>query len=137
MIRVVADTNVYISALNFGGVADDVLALARRGVITLCTSPSILEEIEGVLVSKFTWSTARASEATGLIKAFAEVVDPTEKVRRIREDEPDNRILECAREAKADVIVSGDSHLRRLGSFEGIPIAAPGEFLVLRLWSRE
>ncbi len=30
MIRVVADSNVYISALNFGGVADEVLALGRR-----------------------------------------------------------------------------------------------------------
>jgi predicted nucleic acid-binding protein len=35
VIRVVADTNVYISALNFGGVADEVLSLARSGEIAL------------------------------------------------------------------------------------------------------
>src|SRR5713226_5328599 len=46
MIRVVADSNVYISAINFGGVADEVLALGRRQVIALFVSPSILKEVE-------------------------------------------------------------------------------------------
>ena len=45
MLRVVADTNVYISALNFGGVPDQVLALARRGLIAVFVSKPILEEI--------------------------------------------------------------------------------------------
>ena len=45
MLRVVADTNVYISALNFGGVPDQVLALARRGLIAMFVSKPILEEI--------------------------------------------------------------------------------------------
>ncbi len=58
-MRVVADTNVYIFALNFGGTADDVLALGRTQVILLFISSSILEEIEGVLLSKFQWSAVR------------------------------------------------------------------------------
>jgi len=49
VLRVGADTNVYISALNFGGVPDQVLALARRGLIAMFVSKPILEEIEGVL----------------------------------------------------------------------------------------
>jgi len=50
VLRVVADTNVYIiSALNFGGVPDQVLALARRGRIDRFVSKPTLEEIEGVL----------------------------------------------------------------------------------------
>jgi predicted nucleic acid-binding protein len=33
--RVVADTNIYISALNFSGVADDALALGRAGAVDI------------------------------------------------------------------------------------------------------
>ena len=45
MPRIVADTNIYISALNFSGKADEVLALGRAG--------PILDEIGGVLARKF------------------------------------------------------------------------------------
>jgi predicted nucleic acid-binding protein len=47
--RVVADSNIYISALNFSGTADDVLALGRAGVIEIYISPAIIDEIAGVL----------------------------------------------------------------------------------------
>jgi hypothetical protein len=33
--RIVADTNIYISALNFAGSADKVLALGRAGLIEI------------------------------------------------------------------------------------------------------
>ena len=60
---------------------------------------------------------------------FARLVHPQETVQLITEDEPDNRILECAIEAKAEVVITGDEHLRRLKTFRGIPILSPGEFL--------
>ena len=41
---------------------------------------------------------------------------------------PDNRILECAIAGHADVIVSGDRHLRKLKSYKGIPIVRPVDF---------
>jgi uncharacterized protein len=66
--RVVIDTNIYISALNFGGRADDVLALARAGAIEIHISPAIIDEIVGVLARKFGWSAPRIREATRAIK---------------------------------------------------------------------
>lgn len=128
-MRAVADTNVYISALNFGGTAEEILALARARSLQLVTSPSILTEVEGVLIRKFQWSASRAREATALIREFAAVVNPAVSVHAVTEDEPDNRILECALAAEAEVIISGDSHLRRLRVYEGIPIMGPREFL--------
>ena len=47
----------------------------------------------------------------------------------IADDEPDNRILECAVEAAAHVIISGDRHLRTLGAYRTIAILSPREFL--------
>jgi predicted nucleic acid-binding protein len=43
--RIVADTNIYISALNFAGTADEVLALGRAGLVEICISRAILDEI--------------------------------------------------------------------------------------------
>lgn len=129
MHRVVADSNIYVSALNFGGVADEILAGGRAGRFRVCISPPILKEIQGVLTRKFGWSATRAHEATALILAFADLVHPRETVAVITDDEPDNRILECALAAQANAVVSGDRHLRALGTFRGIAILSPREFL--------
>ncbi len=129
MRRVVADTNVYVSALNFAGTAEEMLALARGGQFDLFVSPPILQEIEGVLRRKFLWAPRRAAEAIALIREFATLVSPNERVSAVTQDEPDNRILECALAAEATVIVSGDRHLLGLERFRDIPILSLREFL--------
>jgi uncharacterized protein len=57
------------------------------------------------------------------------VVEPTERVVAVEKDEPDNRVLECALAARATIIISGDSHLRELDSFQRILILSPRAFL--------
>jgi predicted nucleic acid-binding protein len=56
VFRVTADSNIYISALHFGGPPDDLLNLARAGQIHLIISDEIMEEVTRVLRAKFTWS---------------------------------------------------------------------------------
>ena len=56
-------------------------------------------------------------------------VSPTRKIELIKEDPPDDMFLECAIEAHADYIVSGDDHLKKLSEFEGIEIVTPKKFL--------
>jgi len=119
--RIVADTNIYISALNFSGKADEVLALGRAG--------PILDEIGGVLARKFRWSATRVREARAAIGDFTVLVHPREPVSVVRGDEADNRILECALAAGADAIVTGDHHLLELRRFGGVRITTPREFL--------
>lgn len=125
MLRIVADTNVYISALNFGGLPDRVLALARRGRIELFVSKSILIEIEGVLKRKFRWPPNRIREAIATIREFVNEVAPTDSIAAVEKDESDNRVLECAVAANATIVISGDSHLLDLGSFQRIRILSP------------
>lgn len=129
MPRIVADTNIYISALNFAGRADDVLALARAGVIEIYISPPIIDEIAGVLTRKFGWSIPRIREATRAINDFTVLVYPTAQVNLIQEDEADNRILECALAAVADTIITGDHHLLKLQRFHSTRITTPSAFL--------
>ena len=60
---------------------------------------------------------------------MATIVSPDFTLNVIVEDEPDNRVLECAVAGKADLIVSGDLDLRRLKSFQGIAIVRPVDLL--------
>lgn len=56
------------------------------------------------------------------------VVEP-DRVLAIVDDESDNRVLEAAVAASVDYIVSGDTDLLDLGSFEGIPVVTPARFM--------
>jgi putative PIN family toxin of toxin-antitoxin system len=136
MLKVVLDTNIYISAFNFGGIPLEILTLGIRKEVAIFVSPLILEEIEGVLRNKFKWQLKRIQEAITAIQQYAQLVHPKERINLIKEDEPDNRVLECASEAEAYLIVSGDSHLQRLKKFRNISILSPREFFELKLWER-
>jgi putative PIN family toxin of toxin-antitoxin system len=138
VIKVVVDTNIYFSALLFGGVPDEVVDLGRQEKITIFISPSILKEIEGILLRKSGWDTERIEKTIVSITGFTQSVDPQEKIDVIKGDGPDNRVLECAVEAKADVIVSGDKrHLLKLKTFRGVKIQTPSEFLKSQIWLPE
>src|SRR5208337_1109048 len=114
MPRLVADTNIYVSALNFGGVAEEVVLLARQDLVELFISAPILVETSRVLRLKFGWTPSRARDAIADIRGYATVVHPKEKIAAVVDDEPDNRILECAVEARAHIVVSGDCDLKTL-----------------------
>ncbi len=132
MIKVVADTNVYISAILFGGKPEEIRKLARESKIEIFTSEIILTEIAGVLKRKFSWSDWQISEVIKDIRSITTLITPTSTLSVIKEDEPDNRVLECATEAKAQYIISGDEHhLQPLKEYQGIKILSPAQFLEL------
>ena len=53
MIKVVVDTNIFVSAILFGGNCEKILNLAEENRIKLVTSPDILKELKEVLQKKF------------------------------------------------------------------------------------
>jgi uncharacterized protein len=128
MLKVVLDTNVIVSALNFSGSPSKVLELAVKGDISNVISRYILQEVEEVLVRKFSWELSEAHNAAIWLTLFSKVVAPKKRLNVIADD-PDNRILECAMAGKADFIVSGDRHLKDLKTFRGIRIVDPAAFL--------
>jgi predicted nucleic acid-binding protein len=60
-MRVVFDTNVFISGLNYGGKPAIVLQMVAKAECILVTSENILLEIEDVLLRKFLWSAANVA----------------------------------------------------------------------------
>ncbi len=105
-----ADTNVYISAILFGGKPEEIRKFSRDGKIELIIAEAILAEIAEVLKRKFNWFDWQISELIKEIRNITILVTRTLTLSVIKENEPDNRVLECAVEGKAKYIVSGDEH---------------------------
>ncbi|MGA9069295.1 MAG: putative toxin-antitoxin system toxin component, PIN family [Terracidiphilus sp.] len=128
-MRVVADTNVFISAFMFGGLPGRFLDLALRGKFTLLTSSALLDELDEKLRGKFAVSERDALAIREKLEANAEVAEPDFELNAVPDDPDDNRVLECAAAGKAEFIVSGDRHLLRIGAYEGIAIVTVRQFI--------
>ena len=129
-MRVVLDTNVIISALNFPGNERLVLELALRGRFQFYLSVFILEEVAGVLVRKFGWDEERTARAIGTLETAATVIEPPPSEEVIEGGHADNRVLECAVAASADYLVTGDRrHLLPLQEHLGTRILNAPSFL--------
>ena len=128
-MRVVFDTNVFVSAfVILDSQGEQAVRLACRRRFELLTSVAILTETARKLREKFDQSDEDVRQALKLISRSAEIVKPARRVN-ILADEPDNRILECALEGNADLVVTGDKHILRLRGFQGIPIGRLTDFL--------
>jgi putative PIN family toxin of toxin-antitoxin system len=129
-VRVVADTNVLISALLFGGVSDQVFLAGLRGEIQLITSGPLLKELERVLKIKFKLDVQMVREVIEEVRNIAEIVEVSSHIDVISHPDEDNRVLECAVDGRADFIVTGDTkHILPLKEYRGIKILSPSEFI--------
>ena len=128
-MRAVFDTNIFVSAFALpGGRAEAAVLQAIEGGVHLVTSRAIVHELLDVLARKFGRDAEELSRVAVLLSDLAEVVNPRHRIDVLR-DAADNRVLECAAAARADVIVTGDKAMLELGEYEGIRILAPREFL--------
>ena len=125
-MRIVLDTNIYISAAITSGFSQDILELAATtDLITLLTSDQILDEFREKLLSKFKRSENVVDVFIRKIRKNAEVIEITEQISIVTRDPDDNKILECALSGGADLIVTADQDLIRLKTFKGIGIVHP------------
>jgi putative PIN family toxin of toxin-antitoxin system len=136
-MRIVADTNVIVSALVFGGVPRGVLELAEAGRCELFYSEAIQLEVRRVLTEKFAWAPPILQQILPPLWDMGELVVPHIAVRVVRDDPDDDRILECALSAQAHFIVSGDRHLLALRSYKSISIVSPRQFIDAHIAAQE
>jgi len=131
MLNVVLDTNVIVSGLNFPtSNPAKILLLVASGEVANFTSRHIVNETRRILADKFFWTHEEVEAAEVWLKTFSRSVNPKNRIAVIVDD-PDNRILECAVEGRADLIISGDHHLTDLTNYQGIKIVTPSTFLAL------
>jgi len=133
-MRVVADTNVIVSALLWVGIPHSILVAAEGARITLCTSPALLEELEGVLrrpkfASRLRELQVDAGELTVRYARLAQVVLPRRVIRLVDKDPADDEVLACALASRAKFIISGDADLLQMRAYRRIPILSPTAFV--------
>ena len=133
--RVVLDTNILVSATIIShGLPARILtaALAKRLVHVL--SHYLLAEYLDVLqrphiVKKYPKLSERSSVISRFLRTRTQIVEPVSVERIVPDDLKDDAILACAKDGKADYVVSGDEHLVAMNEYLGIKILTPREFV--------
>jgi len=123
-MKVVFDTNIYISAFVFvGGSADKAIQRILDNENSLIISKPIIDETLRIMAEKFERNVEELSRTAVFLSEIATIVTPNEKIS-VLSDEPDNRILECASEGNASAIVTGDKAMLKLDIYDGIRIVS-------------
>jgi hypothetical protein len=136
-MMVVLDANLFVSAaIEPRGQPAQVLDAWRAGQFDVAVSDAIVAEIAEVLRRprirrRHRWTDERIADFVSLLREVA-LLSPGELSLAVVADDPDDDMyLACALEAEADYILSGDDHLRQMGSFRGIPILSARQFLAV------
>lgn len=108
---------------------EEFLDLAFAGGFVLVTSPTLMDELDEKLRIKFELSSADAELIRNRLESTAEVVSTQPSLSVILDDPDDDRVLECAVAGRADIIVSGDRHLKELGTYDEIRILTVRQFI--------
>lgn len=127
--RVVFDTNIWVSGLLWRGKAYQCLLLARARVVQHVHCSETIAELSRKLRGTFGFSENHIRGVLYDLRRVSEPVAITGDLHLIADDADDDKFIECALVAGAQVIVSGDHHLLDLGHYEGILILSPAEFL--------
>lgn len=128
-MRIVLDTNVFISGIFFTGPPYQILKAWRDGRFQLLVSPSILDEYQRIgaeLALQF--RDVDLKPFLDLLTVQAEIVLAPTLPPVIRDDPSDDKFLEAAVAGNASYIISGDKHLLKLSELQGIQILKPRDF---------
>jgi putative PIN family toxin of toxin-antitoxin system len=130
-IKVVADTNIVVSGLLFGGTPGKLISLWKKKRIIPFTCKEMTDELLRVLAyPKF-----RLSEQEIEYMFYQEVMPYVEKVEIVhgevivQNDPSDDIFIRCAMAAEVKIVISGDRHLLSLKSYKGIKIVPVSQFL--------
>ncbi len=130
MIRVVVDTNVFVSSF-FGGKPRQIIDRWKTGQILLCLSRPIVDEYVNVLSRM---GLQNKDELKALLNIFARGFNclftaETPKLHVVKADPADNKFIECAVALDASYVISGDKALLAVQSYMDIEILSPADFL--------
>ncbi|HLC64790.1 MAG TPA: putative toxin-antitoxin system toxin component, PIN family [Candidatus Nanoarchaeia archaeon] len=131
-MKVVLDTNIFISGIHWSGGSEKILRAWFSGKFILVISPEIISEITETLASFRVpmekediawWKKALINKSL--------LVAPSFKVDVVKSDPDDNKFIEAALSGNADYIITQDKHLLDIKNYEGIAILPPNEFLAI------
>ncbi|MDZ7586218.1 MAG: putative toxin-antitoxin system toxin component, PIN family [Patescibacteria group bacterium] len=128
-LKVVLDTNIYLSGIIFGGNSRHILDLIIKKKIKAVSSPAILLEISQKLKQKFKWSQEQIFLTIKTIVKTTNMIRTKKTLKIVKADKSDNKIIEAAVESNSSYIISGDKHLLKIKKYQGVKIVTPADFL--------
>ena len=129
-MKLIVDTNAFVSGVFFSGPPFEILDAWRRRRITLVISPDILNEYQRV-------GDALAAEFPGvnldpwieLLILKAKLADAPPLSESVCSDPDDDKFLACGIATRTKIIVSGDKHLLDVSGYQGITVLKPRAFV--------
>lgn len=130
MIRVVIDTNIFVSSF-FGGNPKKIIDLWKNEEIALCLSKDILDEYIDVLQRVGLKDENEIEELLSFLAKGFNILFTTNapQIKAVKDDPDNDKFIECAVALKAGIIITGDKALITIGKYMGIKILTPQEFL--------
>lgn len=130
--RAVLDTNVLVAALiTPTGASARLLVELRAGAFECIVSPLLLDELREVLHRQRFRRYVSIADADLYVDAIRRdavlVEDPPPSTETMAADPDDECLIDLARVASADRLVSGDARLLELR--DRLPVVSPAEFL--------
>jgi putative PIN family toxin of toxin-antitoxin system len=129
-MKVVLDTNVFISGVFFSGPPHRILKAWRDGKIQIVLSEKILEEyvrVAEVLSERF--PNIMLGPILELLTVEAEFTSAFNLPKSVCADPDDDKFIECAIAGSAEAIISGDKHLLKVSGYHGIEVMTPRKFV--------
>lgn len=129
-MRIVLDTNVFISGIFFSGPPAQILKAWKNSSLKILISQEILEEYQRVSISLAkNFPTIDILPIIELMIIHGIFVDTKGFKASICDDPDDDKFIECAIAGNSKIIVSGDKHLLKVSGFKGITVLKPMEFV--------
>lgn len=128
-MRIVLDTNVFVSGVFFGGVPGRILDAWRDARVRLVLSADILEEYQRVgQVLGAEYSGVDLEPFLALLTVQAEIVEAPDLPEPVSSDPDDDKFLACAIAAGVAVVVSGDKDLLDQSGWRSVRVLRPRQF---------
>ena len=130
--RIVIDTNVLVSAFGWAGKPRQVFTQVLDANFELIVSEKQLVEVRRVLTyPRLKFTPEEQARFLEVLARASRIVETHNELDVIKEDPPDNALLEAATEHNAKYVISGDNHLLKLKEYQSIKILTPAEFMAL------
>jgi putative PIN family toxin of toxin-antitoxin system len=133
-VRIVLETNVFVSGVFFSGPPFDVLEAWRRGSVKFVVSPEILDEYRRTgeeLARQF--PEADLTPWLELVTVKPIMVDAPRLAVQVCSDPDDDKFLACAVASGTKIVVTGDKALLKASGFQGTAVLRPRDFVNLYL----
>lgn len=129
-MRIILDTNVFISGVFFGGPPYQILDSWRNGKINIVLTEEIFDEYQKVVreLSK-RFKQIDISTFLDFLTVNAFWVEAPQLPFSVSTDPDDDKFLSCALASRTKVIVSGDKHLIAVSGYRGIAVVKPRAFI--------